>query len=78
MIPQRSAISFWTLVKTLPAVGAPEGCQAGWDTCSVPSSPSRAYLEKTGAPAQLHVWWGAEGDVWCPAHVDCPVQLPTG
>lgn len=30
MIPHCSAISLWTLVQALPAVGAPEGCQAGW------------------------------------------------
>lgn len=42
VIPDCSAISFWTFVKTLPAAGAHEGCQAGWARWVCPQTASQS------------------------------------
>lgn len=69
MIPHCSAVSFWTLVKTLPVLVLLRDARLAGPSRSVPRQPPKAYPEKTGAPAHLLVWWGAEGGMWCPACV---------
>lgn len=47
VIPCFLTISFWTLVKTLPADGASTGCQAGWAKAGPPSgSIPRTALQR--------------------------------
>lgn len=77
VIPWFPIISFWTLVKILPADGAPTGCQAGWAkagplSSSVPRTASqslpgkaRKHWSPTTSPAlSPGCLLGSRGEAW--------------
>lgn len=51
VIPHCPVFSFWTSVKTLPAVGAPGGCQAGWAKGVCPQTGSQSWSRTDWSPS---------------------------